>query len=102
MYTPEQFTAILKKTDYCNKDSEVKEIHTVNDYEKLRSYILEDGEVPNDTVDIELATFVTCGTAAWIYLHPDKYRKKQLEQNRQECQHIVGNLTVLLANIVES
>ena len=78
------------------------DIHTSSDYEKLRHFMVEGGEMLN-TTEHELAVFITYGAAAWIRLSRDGYDTEQIKWRKQNQVHgSLGNLAVLLANMMES
>ena len=76
-------------------------MRTVDDYEILRHIINESGELASD-VERDLAELIARGVAMWLYQKRGpqniEYTKPFKPQKKQPAE----NLTVLLANMMES
>jgi hypothetical protein len=102
-YIPEQFTAILKKTNPLPSDGGVLvlDARTAADYETLRNYATEGGEA-HDDIEVELAVFVTHGVTAWISLYRQgrNQGRGRLERPARGGSQML--LAILLVNMIES
>ena len=76
------------------------DIHTAADYETLRHFMVEGGEILS-TTEHELAVFITYGAAEWIRQSRDGYGTQQIKWSKQNQKYNAGNLAVLLANMME-
>jgi len=77
------------------------DIRTAADYETLRHFMVEGGEIQND-IEQELTVFIAYGTAIWILLNQDGHVAKQTKWNKPFEKYNAGNLAVLLVNMMES
>jgi len=77
-------------------------IRTEADYETLRRFITEGGEI-HSRIEQELSVFITNGVAAWIRLCRDENDTEQAKWPVTPHQrHFAQILTILLANMMES
>ena len=72
-----------------------------SDYETLRSFVMEGGEVHYE-VERGLSVFIMCGVAAWMSPCRNERKAEQVLWAKPHPRHYAGNLAVLLAGIVES
>ena len=91
----------MKKKPVPAPVAEETSVRTVVDYETLRQCITE-GSEKHSNIEQELALFITSGAAAWIRLCRDGRETEQTKQTKPHQRYCAGNLTVLLANIIES
>jgi len=72
-----------------------------SDYETLRSFVLEGGEVYYE-VERGLSVIIVGGIAAWMSPCRDERKTEQASCAKPHPRHYAGNLAILLAGIVES
>jgi len=100
-YIRGRFTAILKKTDFCQTADGDFDVRTTADYEMLRNYIVEGNEA-HDSIEPELAQFIAYGSADWIRQQQKIQIKNPAKWTGPIRRYVEGLLTVLLANMMES
>ena len=112
-YTPGRFTASLKKTKisqsndgqvagYSDVDARQQlGMHTCTDYEILRYFAMEGGDV-HSSLERELPVFLMHGSVAWMRLDRDRHAAPEQRWSKPGRQDSAGDLTVLLANMIES
>ena len=76
-------------------------LRTVDDYEILRHSIVEGGETRGG-VEFELARLVARGVAVWLYQKREPQNIEYAKQFKPQKKQPAENLTVLLANMMES
>ena len=74
---------------------------TVDDYEIVRHIIVEGGELAND-IERDLAGLIGRGVAMWLYQKRGPQNIEYTKPLRPQKGQPAENLTVLLANMMES
>jgi len=92
----------LKKKQVNNPiDNNGTVLRTVDDYEILRHFIVEGGEAPG-SVEYDFARLIARGVAEWLYQKREPQNIEYTKQFKAQKKQLAENLTVLLANMMES